>query len=323
MTSVASVVFALGVVLVLALICLFFILLAIMFLVDPSPSSANAGWIAGLVALATVLVSWLVVQALVDILRRDARFGVRWTRAARLARFAAANGMRYSPDITDPPRIGTIFLSGTHRRTRDRLSGGPFGRFEIGNYQYAGGAHERKLRRFGYLRLALPRTLPHMVLVSARNRRSFGRSNLPMRLPSNQVLSLEGDFDRHFTLHCPRQYEADALYVFTPDLMALLIDEAAAFDVEILDDSLLLYSSRPFDLTDPTTYELVTHLDQTLGAKASSRSERYRDDRSPSVHQIARSGRRLDLRVPLLARAFGLVALAVLVLRVVLLVHPL
>ena len=42
------------------------------------------------------------------------------------------------------------------------------------------------------------------------------------RSTRTQVLSLEGDFDRYFTLYCPKEYERDALYVFTPDLMALL-----------------------------------------------------------------------------------------------------
>lgn len=38
---------------------------------------------------------------------------------------------------------------------------------------------------------------------------------------------------------------ADALYLFTPDIMARFIDNAAQLDVEIVDDWLFLYLQRP------------------------------------------------------------------------------
>ncbi len=49
-------------------------------------------------------------------------------------------------------------------------------------------------------------------------------------------LELEGDFGKHFELHVPAGYERDALYVLTPDVMQVLIDEAADRRVEIVDD---------------------------------------------------------------------------------------
>lgn len=61
----------------------------------------------------------------------------------------------------------------------------------------------------------------------------FGLTGVAGLFARDQVLSLEGDFDRYFTPYCPKQYERDALSVFTPDLMALCIDEAAPFDIEI------------------------------------------------------------------------------------------
>ena len=72
----------------------------------------------------------------------------------------------------------------------------------------------------GYLAVRLQRKLPQFVLDSSRN--DDGKySNLPMPIAGGQRLSLEGDFDQHFALHSPRGYERDALYIFTPDLMAL------------------------------------------------------------------------------------------------------
>src|SRR5690606_32829643 len=78
-------------------------------------------------------------------------------------------------------------------------------------------------RSYAYVALRLETMLPHFVLDATRNNRTFG-SSIPMPIAGGQTLSLEGDFDSHVTLHCPQGYERDALYVFTPDLMALLID---------------------------------------------------------------------------------------------------
>ena len=75
-----------------------------------------------------------------------------------------------------------------------------------------------------------------------------------MTFDRDQKLSLEGDFDRYFSLYCPQGYERDALYLFTPDIMARFIDNAAALDVEIVDDWLFLYGKREFSGLDPATW---------------------------------------------------------------------
>ncbi len=55
-------------------------------------------------------------------------------------------------------------------------------------------------------------------------------------------LGLEGDFDSFFSLFCPNGYERDALYVFTPDVMARMVDADGVRDVEFVDNRLLLYA---------------------------------------------------------------------------------
>ena len=108
-------------------------------------------------------------------------------------------------------------------------------------------------------------------------RDSFG-SNLPASFDKSQILSLEGDFDQYFTLYCPKAYERDALYVFTPDLMALLIDNAAPFDVEIVDDWMFVYSAKPFRSTEPAVYQRLFQIVDTVGAKTLSQTDRYVDE---------------------------------------------
>ncbi|POH69909.1 MULTISPECIES: hypothetical protein [Cryobacterium] len=111
--------------------------------------------------------------------------------------------------------------------------------------------------------------------------------------------------------------------------MARLIDRVRGFDVEIIDDWLLLVSSRDVVTLDPESwqglYDAVGALSDKIG-----RWERWRDDRLPAVPRVAtgtdagavavglkpaasagrvaRRGRRLRMRLGW-GEAIGLIAL--------------
>lgn len=175
----------------------------------------------------------------------------RWFR---LDRFAAANGMSYLPALPSPGLPGMIFGVGNARSSSDLVRGEKPRFVEFGNYQYTtGSGKNRTTHRWGYVAIKLDVPLPHIVLDATSNNGLFG-SNLPMTFDRDQKLSLEGDFDRYFSLYCPQGYERDALYLFTPDIMARFIDNAAALDVEIVDDWLFLYGKREFSGLDPATW---------------------------------------------------------------------
>ena len=199
---------------------------------------------------------------------------------------------------------------------RDRLSGtGVTGHaWEIG--ELAGGAaHRVEQKEFfglpvtvttsvslptpasgptGYLAITLPRRMPHMILDARGNDPMFG-SSLPRPPALDQHLSLEGDFDSHFRLFVPSGYERDALYVFTPDLMALLIDEAGDFDVEIRDDRLIVCARGGFRLHDPATWARFDRILTVVGAKALDRTDLYADERmrNRAANVVAPAGTRL------------------------------
>jgi hypothetical protein len=147
--------------------------------------------------------------------------------------------------------------------------------------------------------------MPNIVLDSRANNSIFG-SNLPATLRKDQVLQLEGDFDRYFTLYCPKEYEQDALYIFTPDLMALLIDEAAPYDVELVDEWMFVYSSKPFELADPAVLQRLFRIADTVGAKALDQTERYADERVGDfdANIVAPQGARLRRGTPVIAIVF-------------------
>ncbi|MGV8884031.1 MAG: hypothetical protein ACOH1T_00390 [Microbacteriaceae bacterium] len=288
-TAVVGIIGGLFTVIVMASVLRIFLQFSLTSLANDGVTPLNAGGL-----LFVVIFAGLVVTGVVLAIRFAGNS--RWKTWMRLSRFADSNGLVFSPSDPDPAYPGSIFSRGHSRMVLNHLRSAS-GRFlDVGNYRYTTGSGKNATtHNWGFLALNLDRQLPHMVLDSTANNGLFGGSNLGVAFSKDQVLSLEGDFDRHFTLYCPRAYERDALYVFTPDLMALLIDEAAPFDVEIVDNWMFIYSARPFVMTDPAVHERLFRIVDTVGAKTISQTERYADERlgDRTANIIAPPGRRL------------------------------
>ena len=244
-------------------------------------------------------------------------WGVSWLRSrwrlwARMDAFARANGLLFSPYGSDPGYPGAVFTIGRARQRVDHLQNVEGRPFDLGTFRFTtGSGKSRSVHNWGYLAFKLDRRLPHMVLDSQANNGIFG-TNLPATFDRSQRLSLEGDFDRYFTLYCPREYERDALYVFTPDLMALLIDEAAPFDVEIVDDWMFVYSTRALPTGDPAIYARLFRIMDTVGGKTLRQPVRYSDERIGdfAANIVAPHGTRLKRSVSVGAIVVGALAIA-------------
>lgn len=199
-------------------------------------------------------------------------------RMYRLDGFARANAMSYLPRFDNPALPGMIFSLGSSRQASDLVRGERPRFVEFANYRYVtGSGKNRTTHVWGYVAVKLDVPLPHIVLDATGNNGLFG-SNLPQVFDKDQRLGLEGDFDRFFSLYCPAGYERDALYLFTPDIMARFIDNAAALDVEIVDDWLFLYAKRDFSTLDPATW---AWLFSAVGALLDKLAQwaRWRDER--------------------------------------------
>lgn len=95
-------------------------------------------------------------------------------------------------------------------------------------------------------------TVPH--------RETFFRFQLSRRAPNiivdsaNLVYSPSGaaqkiktespEFDKKFKVYIPKGYHIDALQIFTPDVMACLLDYGAAYDYELIDNYCYIYMPR-------------------------------------------------------------------------------
>jgi hypothetical protein len=243
---------------------------------------ARGAGVAVAALLATVFTGGLIALGVIAVQRARA---ARALASYRLASFAAANSMQYFARLDAPPLPGMIYSHGTSRMSTDVVRGTSPRFVEFGNYQYTTSNGENSTtHRWGYVAIKLDVPLPHIVL-DALSDNTLG-SDVAAGFSREQRLSLEGDFDRYFSLFCPSGYEVDALYLFTPDVMARFIDSLAQLNVEIVDDWMFFYTRRPVSTLDPATWSwlfgavaaMMTKLDQWA---------RWRDDRLRALAQPA------------------------------------
>jgi hypothetical protein len=242
------------------------------------------------VLIVAAVVTLTVVTFLPFILKKDLR------DILRIKRFAEENGLDFMYDEKDIERMGMIFNKGSERVLRVGFAApSQKGRvFEIANYSYVtGSGKHRSENRWGFVRIILSRQLPRMVIDGKRN--NFIVSNLPELFDSSQRLRLEGNFNDFFDIYVPAGYENDALYVLTPDIMALLVDNAAGYDVEITGNQLFIYDEGGFNFRDPSTIEKLVNLAKSFQGEFEMQTDYYADDRvgNHEANIVAEPGRTL------------------------------
>ena len=57
-------------------------------------------------------------------------------------------------------------------------------------------------------------------------------------------IKLEGNFNKYFELYTEKSFERDVRQVFTPDVMALLIDEASNINFETCENKIFIYKEK-------------------------------------------------------------------------------
>ncbi len=238
---------------------------------------------------AILLLVGLVVLALVPY-----TFYKKAVTQVKLARMAVANGMVAQFNVPDPGYNGLYFQHGSDRYLQVLLEDTSDGSL-IGTYQYTtGSGRSRQIHTLCFARKTLTRKLPHIVLDNVKN--NFWKfTNLPTIFSSDQKLSLEGDFNESFTLYAPKEYESDALYVFTPDVMLAFIESGYDIDAEIIDDQLYVYFDGPYSLENERFISSVYNIIKKLGHEVEQQSNYYADERVASRDEnvVAPSGKRL------------------------------
>lgn len=210
-------------------------------------------------------------------------------------RFADETGLWFDTK-KDLVRTGMIFNRGRSPVFHTVFSGyAENGKpIEIANYTYVIGiGKSRQEITWGFIRVDLSRRLPRMVIDGRRN--NFVASNLPEIFNESQRLQLEGSFSDFFDVYVPAGYENDALYVLTPDIMALIMDKADGYDIEITGDQLFVYADGGFDLQDPTNADRLVDLAKEFQREFEAQTDYYADERvgDRQANSVAEPGRRL------------------------------
>jgi len=274
-----------------------------------------------LAQVGTVLVGAAVVAYVATTVRR----GIR--RRAALWALADDAGWEYAADVSDRIWGGSIDeqIERSARTTTDYLRAAQPVPFDTAERVFSVGSGEgATLHTTRMVRIPLSAEAPRITL---RSRRGGGALSALPRVPHGRSeLTLEGNFSDVFVVSVPHGYEVDALYLLTPDLMAILLDHASECDLEIIDATLHLYLS-PLDLSDPHELSGFLTVVGVLHERFSRRTALYRDDAAPPVDAdayrragdtLAQGARSIDARArvgpiaaavlaPLVPLAIGLV----------------
>lgn len=274
--------------------------------------------VVGWSALVVVAFGGLAIAIIRRVLAREGPNLLIWRRWLRLQRFASANpSVTFVREVAEPPYEGLLFSVGSRRRAEDVIRTTRPVRYEYGNYRFAGPRFRNDVgASHGFIRIELEREVPHVLLIARRGRH---RSPLPVEIIGRQFLSLEGDFDRHFTTYASEDFKRDALYILTPDPMALLIDEARDADVEFVDRAVFFYFRGPLDMLGIRSHARAARLVSVVGSKIRRRAAVYRGPHSAASagKSIDQGGRRLRTRIPVVAGVAGLLLVGLQIFRFV------
>ena len=201
---------------------------------------------------------------------------------AQLQRAVIERGFTYQRELRGPGLPGMLFRAGSKVVASDvidaRSSAAPFIAGGL-TALYGEDSSLPSMAVTSFVAIPLERTVPN-ILLFGKGIGALRRAGVAMG--NRQKLSLEGDFDKHFTLYCPAGYERDALEIFTPDLMQLLMETTKGCDVELVDDWMFVYSAPGRYSKADSLPGLVAVTERARG-KVHRQTSRYRDERSEQV----------------------------------------
>lgn len=149
--------------------------------------------------------------------------------------FAQANGWGVTPGELAtvhfvPP---SLLDAGSKRKLGDIVHADIDGHMcSVYTYEFVtGSGKSRQNHYYTIARVMLPKVFPHLILDSKKSYaiQDKGKADVPVKL--------EGDFNDYFTLSHEKGGHIDALSIIAPDVMQTLIDNNAAQDIEIADQS--------------------------------------------------------------------------------------
>ncbi len=160
-------------------------------------------------------------------------------RGEFMEHFAKEIGWQYEEKGDMASVSGNLFSVGHSQLIRNVV----LGQFEkhsmrIFSYQYTvGSGKSAHTYYYTIFEITLNGLLPDILLKNLKNWAMFEQ-------PKNTTkLSMEGDFNKYFSLYVANDYEIEAYQIFTPDVMTDLIDKCADLNFEFSNNKLYVYKT--------------------------------------------------------------------------------
>ena len=155
----------------------------------------------------------------------------------------AQRGFEVIPKLHAPGLPGVLFRAGSRVELTDvvdaRSTDSPFFAGTVTGLYAEDSSLPRSIGA-SFAAIPLPRPVPHILLLGT----GIGMLKLAgVSLGANQRLSLEGDFDRTYSLYCQIGGSSLALSVFTPELLQQVIDNGSNSDIEVVDNWMFVYGN--------------------------------------------------------------------------------
>lgn len=175
-------------------------------------------------------------------------YGRYGRRLLQIEQFCADNGLGYTPRLSVAGEQGALFQKGHSRVGYNGISGITEGNgFLLFEYRYTTGSGKNQTTHyFKTAKIRLAKKFPHIFLDNKKDG-SLGS----FEFDRSQMLQLEGNFNKYFSVYGPKEYEIEVLQILNPKVMQTLLDINEPVDIEIHGEYLYLYDKgRTFNKTN-------------------------------------------------------------------------
>jgi hypothetical protein len=185
-------------------------------------------------------------------------------RALLMKQFALNLGYTYAEE-GDLLSVSGSFFSIGHSQTMKYVIGGKDDNRPVRVFLYSytvGSGKNSHTYRYTVFESTFNGNMPHMLLDS---KKLFFSNDIP-DFSGGHHISLEGDFDKYFSLYVEKEFEIEALQMFDPDFMAELIESSKSFSAEFFQNKIYVFLPKlistkvELDMMFSVSNKLCNHL---------------------------------------------------------------
>jgi len=191
-----------------------------------------------------------------------------------IKKFAKEIGFKYLGKGNISSVEGCIFEPGYTKRISDLIVGRDKDH-EIRIFTYTftvGFGKSAHTYSFTIFENTFSKNMPHILLEP----KSLFFDPMDFGFVGGHEMTLEGDFNKHFSFTVEKEFEIEALQIFTPDFMADLMDTSKKFGFEFCKNKLYIYNSS--FITKPNQIEDFFNISNKLCNKIDPIIKRIGDD---------------------------------------------